>query len=175
MPRHPLCALPRLIAGIEYSCSSTTPRLFACQSCCNVLFLEYLISRAVLLCRLKIRALRRALHRLHLQSLDATLAFSDCQGSGVLRQPNRGARLKGECITGKKAAKGLHPKKRPKLRRFLPRFGEIPLKTKGFTEKHEGFFWPFNKEFFPCVSPNKGASGRKKGRGQKNHALKNRI
>ena len=105
MPRHPLCALHRLIAGIEYSCSSTTPRLFACQSCCNVLFLEYLISRAVLLCRLKIRALRRALHRLHLQSLDATLAFSDCQGSGVLRQPNRGARQGRILPSGKKASR----------------------------------------------------------------------
>ena len=60
--------------------SPTTLRLFACQSCCNVLFLEYLISRAVLLCRPEVHQ-KASPHRLHLQSLDATLAFSDCQGS----------------------------------------------------------------------------------------------
>ena len=135
MPRPPLCALHRLIAGIEYSCSSTTPRLFACQSCCNVLFLEYLISRAVLLCRLKIRALRRALHRLHLQSLDATLAFSDCQGSRVLpptqkearrrrilppvkKPPRPPAKKKGKNL--RKARKAVFSRGKRKERKFFP-------------------------------------------------------
>ena len=84
--------------------SPTTPRLFACQSCCNVLFLEYLISRAVLLCRPEVHQ-KASPHRLHLQSLDATLAFSDCQGSGVLRQPNRGARQGRILPSGKKASR----------------------------------------------------------------------
>ena len=37
MPRHPLCALHRLIAGIEYSYTLNDTTIVRWQSCCNVI------------------------------------------------------------------------------------------------------------------------------------------